>query len=89
MIENINFNKPERICFNSFTIKSFQPDTQNFTATNRVLRYHYTSVNALMNILKNQNESATVRFTDVRYLNDKSEMLYFIKCLIVFLSNSR
>lgn len=89
MIERINYSKPESIKFNSFTIKSFQPDTQSFTAKNKVLRYHYTSANALISILKNHNQSASVRFTDVRYLNDKSEMLYFVKCLIMFLRDNR
>lgn len=89
MIENINYNKPESIKFNSFAIKSFQPDIQSFTAKNKVLRFHYTSASALMSILKNQKQSATVRFTDVRYLNDKSEMLYFVKCLMTFLRDNR
>lgn len=75
--------------FDSFMIKSFRPDKENFSATNKVMRYHYTSANALMKILKHDETSACIRFTDIRYLNDKSEMFYFLKILFIFLQNNK
>lgn len=45
--------------------------------------YHYTSPNAFLSILKNK----ALRFTDARYMNDKSETLYFLKVLVEFVEN--
>ena len=75
--------------FNSDMIKCFQPKGEKFFAKNNLTRYHYTSANALMKILKTDNDTACVRFTDVRYLNDKSEMLFFVKRLLEFLRDNR
>ena len=35
----------------------------------------------------NAKGDGTVRFTDSRYMNDRSELLYFIKRLLEFLNN--
>ena len=47
--------------------------------------YHYTSPEGFLGILKSQN----VRFTDIRYMNDKSEGIYFIKFLLEYLENNK
>lgn len=46
--------------------------------------YHYTSPNAFLSIIKNKS----LRFTDARYMNDKSETLYFLKVLVEFVENN-
>lgn len=47
--------------------------------------YHYTSPEGLLGILNNQN----VRFTDIRYMNDRSEGVYFIKKLIEYIEKNK
>lgn len=78
----------DSIKFNSFMIKCFQPEEEKFKPTTELVRYHYTSANALLKILTPSDGSAFVRFTDVRYLNDKSEMLFFIKRLLEFVRDN-
>lgn len=46
--------------------------------------YHYTSPNAFLNIIK----SKKLRFTDIRYMNDRSERVFFIKILMDFFDNN-
>lgn len=46
--------------------------------------YHYTSPNAFLNIIK----SKKLRFTDIRYVNDRSERMFFIKLLIDFFESN-
>ena len=47
--------------------------------------YHYTSPEGLLGILDNQN----VRFTDIKYMNDRSEGVYFIKKLIEYIEKNK
>lgn len=47
--------------------------------------YHYTSPEGFLGIMK----SGQLWFTDIRYLNDKSEGLYFVKLLIEFAEKHR
>ena len=44
-------------------------------------RYHYTSPEAFLSIIR----SKTLRFSDIRYMNDKTESIYFLKVLLDFM----
>lgn len=46
--------------------------------------YHYTGPDAFLSIIQHQ----TVRFTDIRYLNDRAEGIYFVKLLLDFLDKN-
>ena len=52
---------------------------------NESIVYHYTSPEGLLGILDNQN----VRFTDIRYMNDRSEGVYFVKKLIEYIESNK
>ena len=76
--------------FKSHNIRSFQPKDAKSHPDRSAIRYHYTSSNALMAILKtNQKGTGFVRFTDSRYMNDRSEHLFFIKRLLEYLEKKR
>lgn len=66
--------------YNSGFIKSFNSNDSKEDVIPDGIVYHYTSSEAFLNIIKN----GRIRFTDVRYLNDKSETLFFVKKLIEF-----
>ena len=42
--------------------------------------YHYTSIEALANIIS--NKKCTIRFSDVRYMNDPLELKYYLPVLL-------
>jgi len=64
--------------FNSLMINSFRPSDQTMeVGKNASLKYHYTSPEAFLSILKNR----CVYFTDIRYLNDKKEDVYLIELI--------
>ena len=68
-----------------------QPDTI-YKDDETTICYHYTSASALMAILNTQDnrlDTGTVRFTDSRYMNDRSEHMFFIKRLLEFMENQR
>lgn len=71
--------------FNSFMIKSFRTDDESVIKGTKKIRYHYTSPSAFLSII----DKRQIRFTDIRYLNDKSEGVYLIKLIINFLKNIR
>ena len=71
--------------FNSFMIKSFRTDDESVIKGTKKIRYHYTSPSAFLSII----DKRQIRFTDIRYLNDKSEGVYLIKLIIIFLKNIR
>ncbi len=74
--------------FNSFAIKYFRTDDK--LSGTRLIRYHYTSAQAFMSILKPQkDDTAYLRFTDIRYMNDKSEQVYFVKVLLEYLNERK
>ena len=73
--------------FNSFLIKSVHSTSQGFSTVGgdneqEDIVYHYTSPDAFLSIIQNQ----AVRFTDIRYLNDKTEGIYFVKLLYMIRS---
>ena len=73
--------------FNSSLIKSFLPmnGEQSIKQDGKNITYHYTSPEAFLSIVQNQS----VRFTDVRFLNDKTEGIYFVKALLDFLDKNQ
>ena len=76
--------------FASKKIKSFQSKDAIEQHDRRSVRYHYTSSGALMAILNTKNKgNGAVRFTDSRYMNDRSEHMYFVKRLLEFMEKAR
>lgn len=74
----------DNISYNSKFIKSFSfTDITNEDSVDGLV-YHYTSPEAFLSIIT----SGKVRFTDVRYLNDKSETIFFAKKLIEFVEKN-
>ena len=69
--------------YSQFYIRSFSVDKkENF---NLHTKYHYTSPDAFLSIIKD----GKIRFTDARFLNDKTEVKYFISVLINFLNRNK
>lgn len=66
--------------FQSHNIKGFSSKSNFDEVVNEKIVYHYTSSDAFVSILK----SKQVRFTDVRYMNDKSEGKFIVKLLVEF-----
>lgn len=62
--------------FKSGFIQEFQPGDSEREIENTIL-YHYTEANALLSILEN----GSIRFSDIRYMNDRSETVFFVKRL--------
>ena len=69
--------------FQSYFINEFQPGKRIQEIENTVV-YHYTGANALLSILEN----GYVRFSDIRYMNDRFETVFFIKRLIEFITEN-
>lgn len=67
----------------SRNIKVFTPNGITDGIKDKI-KYHYTSTSGLLSILK----CGTIRFTDARFMNDKSELLYFIDILADFLKEN-
>ena len=74
----------DELSFNSFSISSSKTSDERFSTKNRIIRYHYTSSK---NFLKIITDKPSLRFTDINYLNDHSEMVYCVKCILEFLNN--
>lgn len=71
-------------------IRSFLPKDAPIQHDRTTIRYHYTSANALMSILGNSdNEFGKIRFTDARFMNDRSEHLFFVKLLLEYMDKHR
>lgn len=64
--------------FNSPNIKHVFGEIEKI---NTLTAYHYTSPNAFHSIIND----GFVRFSDIKYMNDKSESVYFVKVLLDFL----
>ena len=75
----------EKYTFNSFQIKSFVPKEEKSPTIESDIVYHYTSPEAFLSIVKNNK----IRFTDIRYLNDKTEGVYFVKLLLDFMDENK
>ena len=82
------FNQP--FSFKSKNIHSFQLNEAQAQHDRTAIRYHYTSASALMSILKTDNEGCgSIRFTDARYMNDRSEYMFFIKRLLEYMEEGK
>lgn len=73
--------------FNSFTIKQFTPGKDKFYINDRPTLYHYTSADSFYKIFKNSNAGCFIRFTDVRFLNDKTETQIVVERLREFIND--
>ena len=72
----MTYNKKK---FNSIFIREFRPGG-NFESDEVKNVYHYASMETFLSIIKNQS----IRFSDVRFMNDKSESIFFVKRLLEF-----
>lgn len=70
--------------FNSRFIQEFTPDSMA-GATESTIVYHYTSPEAFLSIVQGKS----VRFSDLRYMNDKSESFFFVKRLLEFCDENK
>ena len=71
--------------FNSLLINVFKPGFENVHKDKKKLKHHYTSPDALLSILKNQ----VIFFTDIRFMNDKSEDIYLVKLILDVLDETK
>ena len=71
--------------YNSLLIHSFSPSHKDDIKDMDSLKYHYTSPEALRLIIENH----CIFFTDIRYLNDRSEDIYLVKILLDVLSENK
>lgn len=74
----------DKLHFNSFSIQEFKTSTKE-KLIEMPSKFHYTSSNAFLSIIKN----GKIRFTDIRFLNDKSESIYFAKVLLDYLEKHK
>lgn len=72
----MTYNKKK---FNSIFIREFRPGGI-FESDEVKNVYHYASMETFLSIIKNQS----IRFSDVRFMNDKSESIFFVKRLLEF-----
>ncbi len=78
--------KASKYKYNSILINAFRPsEGRIITKGKESLKYHYTSPEAFLNILKHRS----VYFTDIRYLNDKKEDIYLIELIERFVSKNK
>lgn len=82
-------NHLKGLSFESKNIRSFQPQDASAQHDRTTTRYHYTSASALMAILGANNNNGAVRFTDARYMNDRSEHMYFVMLLLEYMEEHR
>lgn len=70
--------------YHSNFIHNYYKDGIILTKSDNIV-YHYTSPEGFLGILTNHN----VRFTDIRYMNDRSEGVYFVKLLLEFIEKNK
>lgn len=70
--------------FNSKFIQEFTPGSMA-GATKSTIVYHYTSPESFLSIVQGKS----VRFSDLRYMNDKSESFFFVKRLLEFCDENK
>ena len=71
--------------FNSLFIQSFKPEDFLSLSIKEEIKHHYTSPEAFLSIIQEKK----IRFTDYRYMNDKSENVYVVKVLLDFLEKNK
>lgn len=67
--------------FKSIFINEFRPGNSTEQIDDKIV-YHYTSANAFLSILREES----IRFSDIRYMNDRSETVFCAKRLIEFVT---
>lgn len=72
------------LTFNSKFIHEFTPGSMP-GVTESTIVYHYTSPDAFLSIVQGRS----VRFSDIRYMNDKSESFFFVKRLLEFCEENK
>lgn len=70
--------------YQSSFVFNFRKDGIKYMPEDRVV-YHYTSPDGFLGILSGQS----LRFTDISYMNDRSEGVYFVKVLLDFLEKNQ
>lgn len=70
--------------YHSNYIYNYRNDGINLNKEESIV-YHYTSPEGFLGILSNQN----VRFTDLKYMNDRSEGVYFVKLLLDYIERNK
>ena len=65
--------------FNSKSIESFFGDEDK----NILTAFHYTSTSAFHSII----DKGFARFSDIRFMNDRSEMVYTVKVILDYLDS--
>ena len=70
--------------FRSGFIQKFSPEDPSEDHSS-LYAYHYTSPEAFLSII----QSYSIRFTDIRYMNDRAEGIYFVKLLLDFVAKNR
>lgn len=70
--------------YHSNYIYNYRQDGINLTKEESIV-YHYTSPEGFLGILTSQN----VRFTDIKYMNDRSEGVYFVKLLLDYIDKNK
>ena len=76
--------KENNFQFKSGFIQKFSPEDQSGDHIS-LNAYHYTSPEAFLSIIQNHS----IRFTDIRYMNDRAEGIYFVKLLLDFVEKNR
>ena len=70
--------------YQSDYIFNYRSDGVNLSK-DQVIVYHYTSPEGFLGVLKDQK----IRFTDIRYMNDRSEGIYFVKLLLDYIAKNK
>lgn len=70
--------------YHSSFVFNYRQDGIRYTPEDRIV-YHYTSPEGFLGILSGQS----LRFTDISYMNDRSEGIYFVKVLLDFLAKNQ
>lgn len=81
--KGVKFNVEKVQTFKSLFINEFRPGHSAQKIENTIV-YHYTGACSLLSILENE----CVRFSDIRYMNDRSETIFFVKRLIEFITEN-
>ena len=72
--KGVKFNVEKVQTFKSLFINEFRPGHSAQKIENTIV-YHYTGACSLLSILENE----CVRFSDIRYMNDRSETIFFFR----------
>lgn len=74
----------KKLKFNSSFIQEFHPGKTTSEDISKLSVFHYTSPDALLSIINGR----FLRFSDIRYMNDRSELIFFVKRLVEFVEKN-